>query len=105
MSSREELEKLTAVKLREIAKEYEQITGASGMKKDALVNAILEARGEPIKEVHKDEQSISRIKKQIRQTVKQRDKALEEKDRTKLAAVRKTLKKLKRQTRQLAGKK
>ena len=105
MSSREELEKLTAIKLREIAKEYEQITGASGMKKDALVNAILEARGEPIKEIHKDEQSISLIKKQIRETVKQRDKALEEKDRTKLAAVRKTLKKLKRQTRQLAGEK
>jgi len=105
MSSREELEKLTAIKLREIAKEYEQITGASGMKKDVLVNAILEARGEPIKEVKKDEQSIALIKKQIRETVKQRDKALEEKDSAKVAAVRKTLKKLKRQTRLLAGKK
>ena len=105
MSSRPELEKLTAIKLREIAKEYEQITGASGMKKDALVNAILEARGEPIKEVVKDEQTVAQIKTQIRETLKQRDKALEEKDSVKLAAVRKTLKKLKRQTRLLAGKK
>ena len=105
MSSRDELEKLTAIKLREIAKEYEQITGASGMKKEALVNAILEARGEPLDEVNKDEKSIARVKKQIRQTLKQRDSALEEKDRKKVAAVRKTLKKLKRQTRVLAGKK
>ncbi len=105
MSSRDELEKLTAIKLREIAKEYEQITGTSGMKKEALVVAILEARGEPLVEVNKDEQSIAQIKTQIRETLKQRDSALEAKDRTKVAAVRKTLKKLKRQTRILAGKK
>ena len=105
MSSRDELEKLTVIKLREIAKEYEQITGTSGMKKEALVNAILETRGEPLVEVNKDEQSIARIKTQIREALKQRDSALEAKDRTKVAAVRKTLKKLKRQTRILAGKK
>ena len=105
MSSRPELEKLTATKLREIAKEYEQITGASGMKKEDLVNAILEARGEPLVEVHKDEQSISKIKQQIREMLKQRDAALAEKDSTKLASARKTLKKLKRQTRALASKK
>jgi hypothetical protein len=105
MSSRDELEKLTAIKLREIAKEYEQITGTSGMKKEALVVAILEARGEPLVEVNKDEQSIAKIKTQIRETLKQRDSALEAKDRIKVAAVRKTLKKLKRQTRILAGKK
>ena len=105
MSSRPELEKLTAIKLREIAKEYEQITGTSGMKKEALVNAILEARGEPLVEVQKDEQTIAMIKKQIRETLKQRDSALAEKDSKKLATVRKTLKKLKRQTRALVGKK
>ncbi len=105
MSSREELEKLTATKLREIAREYEQITGASAMKKDELVVAILQARGEPVDEANKDVQTISRIKSRIRQTLKQRDGAIQDKDRTKLAAVRKTLKKLKRQTRVLAGKK
>jgi hypothetical protein len=105
MSSRDELEKLTAIKLREIAKEYEQITGTSGMKKEALVVAILEARGEPLVEVNKDEQSIAKIKTQIRETLKLRDSAIEAKDRIKVAAVRKTLKKLKRQTRILAVKK
>ncbi len=105
MSSRGELEKLTAIKLREIAKEYEQITGTSGMKKDALVVAILEARGEPLVEVTKDEQTVAQIKKQIREALKQRDGALEEKDGKKLASVRKTLKRLKRQTRMLAGNK
>jgi hypothetical protein len=105
MSSRPELEKLTAIKLREIAKEYEQITGASGMKKEALVNAILEARGEPLVEIQKDEQTIAMIKQQIREVLKQRDSALAEKDSKKLATVRKTLKKLKRQTRALVGKK
>ncbi len=105
MSSRDELEKLTAIKLREIAKEYEQIVGTSGMKKEELVVAILEARGEPLFVVNKDEKSIACVKQQIRQTLKQRDSALEEKDRKKVAAVRKTLKRLKRQTRMLAGKK
>jgi len=105
MSSRNELEKLTAIKLREVAKEYEQITGTSGMKKEALVNAILEARGEPLVEVIKDEQTVAQIKKQIREMLKQRDAALEAKDSKKLAAVRKTLKKLKRQTRALVIKK
>lgn len=105
MSSREELEKLTATKLREIAKEYEQITGASAMKKEDLVVAILQARGEPVDEVNKDARTISRIKVQIRKTLKERDSALHEKDRKKVASVRKTLKKLKRQTRVLAGKK
>ena len=105
MSSRPELEKLTAIKLREIAKEYEQITGTSGMKKEALVVASLEARGETIKVVIKDEQTVAQIKKQIRETLKQRDAALEEKDSKKLASTRKILKKLKRQTRLLTGKK
>jgi len=48
MSSRPELEKLTVVKLRELAHEYPQIVGAVGMKKEELIRAILEARGEPV---------------------------------------------------------
>ncbi len=103
MSSRDELEKLTATKLREVAGEYEQITGATAMKKEDLVIAILQARGEPVDEVKKDVRTIAQIKAHIRQTLKQRDSALAEKNRTKVAAVRKTLKKLKRQTRLLAG--
>jgi len=102
MSSRDELKKLTATKLREIAKEYEQITGATGMKKQDLVVAILQARGEPVDEVTKDVRTVAQIKAQIRQTLQTRDSALAAKDRKKIAAVRKTLKKLKHQTHTLA---
>ena len=47
--SREELEKLTATKLRELAHEYSDIEGAHAMKKEELIVAILKARGEPVK--------------------------------------------------------
>jgi len=38
-----DLKKLTAVKLREMAGEFEEIVGASGLNKDALVHAIADA--------------------------------------------------------------
>jgi len=101
--SREELEKLTATKLREIAKEYEEITGASAMKKEDLVVAILRARGEPVKVVKKDETKMVDIKQRIAQLKKERDAALQEKDAKKAGSVRKELKKLKRKSRQLAN--
>jgi len=102
MSSRDELEKLTAIKLREIAKEYDEITGASAMKKDELVVAILKARGEPIKEVKKDTKKVADVKKQIRKLKSEKDTSLAEKDGKKTVQLRKQIKKLKRQTRQLA---
>ena len=105
MSSRDELEKLTATKLREVARQYEQITGATAMKKEDLIIAILKARGEPVDETTKDADAVARLKKQIRAVLKQRDSALAEKDRKKIAAVRTQLKKLKRQTRIFAGNK
>ena len=43
-----DLEKLTATKLREIAKQYDEITGASAMKKEELIIAIRTARGEDL---------------------------------------------------------
>ena len=105
MSSRPELEKLTATKLREVAKEYEEIQGASAMKKEELIVAILKARGEPVKEVKKDALKMTEVKKQIRTIKKDKEKALAEKDAEKAATLRKQLKKMKRQSRQLAGKK
>ncbi len=100
--SREELEKLTATKLREIAQEYQEITGASAMKKEDLVVAILKARGEPIKEVKKDAIHISEIKKELRGLKKEKQTALGAKDAKKVVQLRKKIKKIKRQTRQLA---
>lgn len=101
--SREELEKLTATKLREIAQQYEEITGASAMKKEKLVVAILRARGEPVDETVKDAARIGRIKKQIRTCKAEKEKAQAEKDAARATGLRQQLKRLKRKTRQLAG--
>jgi len=103
--SREELEKLTAIKLRELAGEYPEITGATGMKKEELVIAILKARGEPIKKVKKEKQKISIVKKDIRALKKDKEKSLAEKDTKKVTEIRKKIKTLKRTTRQLASEK
>jgi protein-arginine kinase activator protein McsA len=103
--SREELEKLTATKLREIAHEYPEIQGTHAMKKEELVVAILKARGEPIKAVKKKPKQIHEIKHHIRELKAEKQKLLEAKDRKKINQVRKQIKKLKRQTRLMAGEK
>ena len=100
--SREELEKLTAIKLRELAKQYEEIKGAHAMKKEDLILAILKARGETVKKAKKSVPKISGLKKQIRSLKAEKGEALVEKDRRKVAQMRKQIKKLKRLTRQLA---
>ncbi|MEI6126995.1 MAG: Rho termination factor N-terminal domain-containing protein [Pseudomonadota bacterium] len=102
--SREELEKLTAIKLREVAAEYSEIQGAIAMKKEELIIAILKARGEPLKKVKKDA-LISEVKKDIQKLRAEKQKAAEAKDAKKTAQLKKKLKQLKRQTRQIAKKK
>ncbi len=103
MSSRPELEKLTVVKLRELAHEYPQIVGAVGMKKEEVIRAILEARGEPVeKEKKKDLVLISHIKKEIKKLKQEQAKALTDKDSKKASVLRKKISKLKKQTRLLA---
>ena len=103
MSSRPELEKLTVVKLREVAHEYPEIVGATGMKKADLVNSILQARGEPVeREKKKDLVLISHIKKEIKKLKEEQAKALTDKDNKKASVLRKKISKLKKQTRLLA---
>lgn len=103
MSSRPELEKLTVVKLREVAHEYPEIVGATGMKKEDLIKAILEARGEPVEEEKKkDVVLISHIKKEIKQLKAEQTKAVTDKDSKKASTLRKKISKLKKQTRLLA---
>lgn len=52
---REQLEEFTVIRLKEITKEYPEIVGAANMKKNELVNEILQAMGEPVeKEENKD---------------------------------------------------
>jgi len=102
--SREELEKLTATKLREIAAEYPDIQGAHAMKKEELIIAILKARGEPTKRQKKDAH-IGDVKKEIRTLKAEKEKALEAGDKKKITQLRKKIKQLKRQTRLLAKQK
>ena len=103
--SREELEKLTATKLREIAHEYPDIQGAHAMKKEELIVAILTARGEPIKVAKKKPAQIHEIKKHVKEMKAEKEKLREGKaqDRKKLSQLRRRIKRLKRQTRIMAG--
>ena len=106
-----ELEKLTATKLREIAKQYEGITGAHAMKKEELIAAIREARGEPKKEKEAKKkvvkkkgktQTVSGIKKQIRGLKDEKKAAQERRDKKLTESLRKKIKQYRRLTRKLA---
>jgi len=105
-----DLEKMTAIELREFAlKEYPAITGVHAMKKEELVTAIHKARGEAVKETKKKEVAAKvsvdkkELKKQIRLLKSEKGKLLQEKDKKALAKVRKKIKKLKRLTKRAAG--
>jgi len=99
-----DLEKLTATKLREIAKQYEKITGAHAMKKEDLIREIHKARGdaEPLAVKKNTIQEKSEIKKEIKELKEQRDQAHEEKDKKTASLLRKKIKKYRRLTRKLA---
>ena len=101
--SREELEKLTATKLRETAQEYPDIQGASAMNKEDLIVAILKARGEPVGKKKKDVVEISKVKKHIKATKQEKNKALDAGELKKVKKLRKEIKRMKRQTRHLAS--
>jgi hypothetical protein len=110
MTEQKDLTKLTATKLREIAKEYPEIQGAHAMKKEELIAAICTARGEPIpvmkgaKKKHKAEKKdVSKIKKGIRALKAEKIKALETGDKALLKRLRKSIKRLKRETRKVAS--
>jgi hypothetical protein len=104
MSSRPELEKLTAIKLRElIAAEYPEIQGAHAMKKEELVVQILKARGEPTHEAKKHI-PVTDIKKTIRQLKAEQAQALAAQDAKKNTELRRKIAKLKRKTRMIVEK-
>lgn len=105
----DDLEKMTAVELRELAlKQYPDITGVHAMKKEELVRAIHQARGDVVKEgkkkkaVIKAELDKKELKKQIRLLKSERDKLLQQKDKKALSKVRGKIKKLKRLTKKAA---
>lgn len=99
-----DLEKLTATKLREIAKSYDEITGASAMKKEELIIAIRTARGEDLTSSDSVELSgkIGTVKKQIKNLRSEKEAAREEKDKKKIEILRRRIKRYRRVTRKMA---
>lgn len=104
---REELKKLTATKLRELALEkYPEVTGVSAMSKDQIIDAIiaeevrLGIRLPEVKKVRKPPVA-SDLKAKIRLLKKERGQALEVKDRGRLEKARTEIKRMKRLLRKL----
>jgi len=109
MEEKKELEKMTAVELRELAlKEYPNITGVHAMKKEELIIAIHQARGESIKEIKKKKSPVKvkadkkELKKKIRQLKEAKAKLFEEGNKKSLKRLRKRIKRLKRLTQRAA---
>jgi len=94
-----DLEKMTVGKLREIAQEYEDLVGVTGMSKEQLVETL--ARKKNIEIPHKVATGIDKgsIKSEIRGLKKERDAALEAHDATALQRSRRKLHRLRRQLR------
>jgi hypothetical protein len=94
-----ELQKTTVGKLREMAKEYPDLEGVTGMSKEQLVDTLAEHMG--IEKPHKVVVGIdkSAIKAEIRTLKKVRQEALDGKDRKKLHETRHELHKLRHKLR------
>ncbi len=97
-----ELQKQTVVKLREMAQEYEDITGAVGKTKEELVDILADKLG--IEKPHLEIVGIdkAKIKARIKALKVERDKALEAKDRAELKGVRRKIHKLRHTLRKSA---
>lgn len=104
---RAELDKLTAIKLRELCMEkYPEIQGVSGMKKEEIIEAII---AEEVRlglrpktdALPAKSQTVSDLKNQIRLFKSQRAQALAARDYPGLREARASIKRLKRRTRKL----
>ena len=107
-----DLTKMTVVKLREEAKKYTSIQGAHAMKKEELIKAIADARGEPIeikkkkpKKKKKKVISIADAKKKIKELRVKKEEVRKTKDVKMVDRLRKKIKILKKQTRKFAKEK
>jgi hypothetical protein len=108
-TSRADLEKLTAPKLRELANAtYPDITGVSGMKKEELIEAIVaeEIRLGLRPKQHERQQATSamgagQLKTAIRDLTASRNAAVEQKNSAALKLARLQVKRMKRRLRKL----
>jgi hypothetical protein len=102
-----ELEKLTAIKLRELCMEkYPEIQGVSGMKKEEIIEAIIAEEVRlglrPKTDAFRPKaQMVSDLKSQIRLFKSRRDQAVAGQDYPGLREARTSIKRLKRRIRKL----
>lgn len=87
-----ELTKLTVVKLRELAHQFEEIKAASGMHKEELIDILCEKMGIE-KPQHAVKTGVGRrkLKAEIRSLKKARDEAIASKDSKTLKRIRRKL--------------
>jgi phage/plasmid primase-like uncharacterized protein len=106
-----DLTKMTVTKLRKEAKKYTSIQGAHAMKKEELIKAIADARGEVVelkkkpKKKKKKAVSISEIKHQIKELRLKKEETRKAHDKKAIDRLRKKIKKLKRYSRKFAEEK
>ena len=106
-----DLTKMTVTKLREEAKKYTSIEGVSAMKKEDLIKAIADARGEPIEikkkksRKKKKEVDVAGLKKKIKTLRKEKAEGRKSKSRKETNRLRKKIKVLKRQSRKVGKEK
>ena len=94
---------MTVPKLKERAKEIADLQGVGGMKKGELIKAIAKAEGISLELGSKDFGTISSVKEDIQALKKQKEEILSSSGaRSQLGGIRKKIKILKRQTRQMA---
>ena len=96
------LDKMTATELRAVAKEIEGITGAHGMNKAELLDAIRQAKGIEAPGKQKDASYIRDLKVSIRELKKKRQDALATDDSAKANRLRLRISRLKKKTRRAA---
>ncbi len=105
MAEEKPLEKMTVKELRDVAHGIEGLEGVSAMKKEALLIAIKEARGIPIKEERQEAiDTIVEVKKKIRELRERKTALRNEADKAGVKRLRRKINKLKKKTRKLAGK-
>jgi len=108
-NSEKPLDKMTVKELREIAKEIPEITGAHGMIKADLLDAIKKAQGieekpkaKPKAKPKKSDRSVKSLKKVIKALRKKQTKAVDTDDKKMAAIYRRKISRLKKKTRKAA---
>ncbi len=97
------LDKMTAPELREVAKQIPGITGASAMKKEALLALIKKHRGIKDEEAKKKPAIDAKtLKKKVLQLHQEKDQAREAGEKKKIDILRRRINRIKKQTRRAA---